>query len=292
MNKAEFLEELKQHLNVLEDSEQADILEEYAQHIDMKTSSGLTEEEAIRDFGDLKELAAGILEAYHVKPDYGKTGKKKWRPDREKANTESSKAHRINSQSFRHLLHTLKGFASRCRDSGAAFFKKAASVIAAPFRHFKNRAEENPRITRPASCQKGRVGGFLRRTASCTGSILASCWFFLLGCALWCLRLAWNCCIAAVSLFSGIFTLFALFFLGAITVCLFDGYPLAGPVLICLGTTLCGGAFTAFCLTLFLRKRKSKEPETAETVELSEPTESAAPQKPAKATVREEVHHA
>ena len=63
MNKETFLEELRGCLHVLEDQEQEDILEEYAQHIDMKRQKGLSEEEAIKDFGPVKELAAEILEA-------------------------------------------------------------------------------------------------------------------------------------------------------------------------------------------------------------------------------------
>ena len=70
MNKEMFLEELRGYLQILEDQEQDDIIEEYAQHIDMKLQKGLREEEAIRDFGPVKELAAEILEAYHVKPDF------------------------------------------------------------------------------------------------------------------------------------------------------------------------------------------------------------------------------
>ena len=52
MNKTEFLDELKNGLAVLEEKEQQDILEEYTQHIDMKMERGLSEEEAIGDFGD------------------------------------------------------------------------------------------------------------------------------------------------------------------------------------------------------------------------------------------------
>lgn len=70
MNKTDFLDELKNCLAVLEEREQQDILEEYTQHIDMKMERGLSEEEAIGDFGDLGQLAAEILEAYHVNPDY------------------------------------------------------------------------------------------------------------------------------------------------------------------------------------------------------------------------------
>ena len=63
MNKEGFLKELESHLRVLDDKEQQDILDEYAQHIDLKMKSGLSEEEAIRDFGNIGELAADILEA-------------------------------------------------------------------------------------------------------------------------------------------------------------------------------------------------------------------------------------
>ena len=38
----------------------------------MKLQKGLSEEEAIRDFGSMRELAAEILEAYHVKPEFDK----------------------------------------------------------------------------------------------------------------------------------------------------------------------------------------------------------------------------
>ena len=43
------------------------ILDEYAQHIDMKIQNGMSEEEAIGDFGPVKELAAEILEAYRAR---------------------------------------------------------------------------------------------------------------------------------------------------------------------------------------------------------------------------------
>ena len=58
MSKEAFLGELQKHLEILEDDEQRDILEEYAQHIDIKIQNGQSEEDAIRDFGPVKELAA------------------------------------------------------------------------------------------------------------------------------------------------------------------------------------------------------------------------------------------
>lgn len=70
MSKERFLSELREYLSILEDQEQEDILAEYAQHIDMKMLKGLSEEEAIRDFGSVKELAAEILAAYHVDSEH------------------------------------------------------------------------------------------------------------------------------------------------------------------------------------------------------------------------------
>ncbi len=70
MNKKEFLEALRKALAVLDETELQDIIDEYEQHIDMKAASGLTEEEAIADFGDFKELTAELLDAYHVRVDY------------------------------------------------------------------------------------------------------------------------------------------------------------------------------------------------------------------------------
>lgn len=82
MDKKTFISELEQALSVLQEEELRDIMEEYEQHIDMKVQRGLTEEEAIADFGNVKELTAEILEAYHVRGDYASvredTGKKRY----------------------------------------------------------------------------------------------------------------------------------------------------------------------------------------------------------------------
>ena len=42
----------------------------------MKIQNGMSEEEAIGDFGPVKELAAEILEAYHVNPEYGDSSRR------------------------------------------------------------------------------------------------------------------------------------------------------------------------------------------------------------------------
>lgn len=72
MTKAEFLAYLEKRLQVINQKEREDLLAEYAQHIDMKMASGMSEEEAVKDFGDVHELADELLEAYNINPDYDK----------------------------------------------------------------------------------------------------------------------------------------------------------------------------------------------------------------------------
>ena len=76
MTKAEFLKHLDKRLQILKEQEREDILGEYDQHIELKMGNGLSEEEAIRDFGDLEELAEEILDAYNVNPLYGQEEKR------------------------------------------------------------------------------------------------------------------------------------------------------------------------------------------------------------------------
>ena len=70
MTKREFLKELEDRLQMLDEKERKDMIEEYSQHISMCMKSGMKEEEAIEDFGDMDDLIAEILEAYHLDPEY------------------------------------------------------------------------------------------------------------------------------------------------------------------------------------------------------------------------------
>lgn len=74
MTKIDFLALLEQRLIMLNDEERADLLSEYEQHIEMKVASGLSEEEAIADFGDPEELIKELLDAYHLNTNYQPSG--------------------------------------------------------------------------------------------------------------------------------------------------------------------------------------------------------------------------
>ena len=70
MNKNEFLNELRKRLKLLDNGEIDDIISEYSVTIDEKIKNGKTEIEAVKDFGDIDELAKEILSAYKINPDY------------------------------------------------------------------------------------------------------------------------------------------------------------------------------------------------------------------------------
>ena len=66
MTRYEFISELKDKLYLLNENECRDIIEEYMVHIDMKMAEGKSETDAIKDFGDINDLATEILAAYHI----------------------------------------------------------------------------------------------------------------------------------------------------------------------------------------------------------------------------------
>ena len=66
MNKIKFEAYLREKLVVLKQSEIDEIINEYLQHIDMRRAEGVSEEQAILDFGDLNVLVSEILDAYKI----------------------------------------------------------------------------------------------------------------------------------------------------------------------------------------------------------------------------------
>ncbi len=70
MSKKDFLNKLAKKLSVLDDSERQDILTEYTDTINEKVKQGQTEEEAVKDFGNIDDLVKEILMAYKINPDF------------------------------------------------------------------------------------------------------------------------------------------------------------------------------------------------------------------------------
>ncbi len=77
MKKDEFLKKLEKRLSILNEEERQDILDEYKGHIEKKIKAGMTEEEAVKDFGDFDTLVKDILSAYKINEDYSKSSSEK-----------------------------------------------------------------------------------------------------------------------------------------------------------------------------------------------------------------------
>ncbi|MGP8311246.1 DUF1700 domain-containing protein [Enterocloster aldenensis] len=293
MNKKGFLEELGTYLAVLEEREQQDILEEYAQHIDMKIEKGLSEEEAIRDFGDIRELAAGILEAYHVNPEYqGKHGGRR-KTDTESAAVKGRQAWTAAASLFGSAGTMIKRFFSGCAGMLRRAAKHIWTFLTGPWKKGKRRQNRNEgedmqtegiRLRRRIAARLGRreedgaagggscpdrvkqvkrlpgqgMGVGFRRVGHGVSSFLGRCFRLLVWMFLWCIRWCFNGCMILLGLFGGFFTLCMIFIFGMSVVWLFHGYPLLGITLISLGILSCSGSVTYLCFSL-IRLKGSKD---------------------------------
>lgn len=70
MNKEKFLKTLHDKLSILENNEIDDIISEYEDHINQKIKDGISEDVAIKAFGDIDVLAKEILSSYKISNNY------------------------------------------------------------------------------------------------------------------------------------------------------------------------------------------------------------------------------
>lgn len=289
MDKNTFMRELERSLSVLQESELRDILSEYEQHIDMKVKSGLSEEEAIEDFGSLPELTAEILEAYHVRADYGPgqrggdgrndgdgSGEGQGNGEKERrAAAETWKARAAGSgKKAAGFLSELGRRALRLvRRTGRWFsgvFVFWRELLGRPFRRFsrlwKQRREERLYLTdgsmemENAGEKRGNAGVSLGRTAGSFGRRLAGmakrCFDSLIRLIVWTARLFWNGAWIFLAGCMGCTGLMFLFCLGVLAVLMVQGYPVAGVTLGCLGVTMSLFSAAGLGMTLLWKKQK------------------------------------
>lgn len=245
MNKEIFLKELREYLRILEDREQEDILEEYAQHIDMKMQKGLSEEEAIQDFGPIGELASQILEAYHVKTQF---------QVKKKSVNFSNPAAKVKD--------AFLWIGRKCRAFGEWLMK--------PFRREKVKMDKNTednQVKERETKEMGKqIGSILKITGSGIVSVCRACCSF----CIWCLKWFWNLGWLMFSIFCAFMAMLVLMGLGAIVVLLFQGYPFVGIFFICLGGLLCFGALSCGAFSLLIRKKEDKNGKDEEKTEETE----------------------
>lgn len=237
MNKQEFITQLKQSINILDDQEQQFFVEEYTQHIDMKISQGMTEEDAIKEIGSIEELSKEILESYHVKTDL----------------VENKQAKNIDYGKF---FEKIKAQADKVYEKIAAGCKKIASdfknlfaCIGKGFRGlFKKEKTEELGLKETREKDKGGyhlenlVKGFFRFW----GRVIRKCFYI----ALWCMLLMWNCFAIGCGLFGIFMMAVCIFMLGLFLILLIEGYPVAGMTIGALGAFVSVGALTVSCFIL------------------------------------------
>lgn len=240
MNKQEFLHELRSRICILEETEQQDILSEYAQHIDLRIAGGLSEEEAIQDFGDPGELAAEILEAYHVDPS------------RLSASSRSGQA----AQSLRRSAAGLRDRLGRLSRGITGSLGRWGCGISAWWRRSWQRLRALTHRPHPTNITDKEAAPMPPTPRSHAALSHAKQVGYGLGRLISALaHLVWNLLVVLVLLPFAAAGLLALLGIGLLVVLLVQGYPLAGPLLCGMGLVLCCAALVGLCTTLFKGRR-------------------------------------
>lgn len=218
MLKKEFLKELEDRLQMLNEKERKDMIEEYSQHINMRMESGMKEEEAIDDFGNIDDLIAEILDAYHLDPEYEVKNKGR------------------NGRTGVADLLPKDFFEKRKKKSKERDLKKNKRVETME-RFKKNRGETIENIADKA-----------RKTS---GSAISWSWDKAKKIFLIFVKVVLICLVVPAAFFD----VAGLVGLGTLSVMAFQGYPVIGCVIVALGAVL---SMTAYILFLFSYILKGK----------------------------------
>lgn len=247
MDKTTFLEELEKSLHVLKEEEIRDIIDEYEQHIDMKVKNGQTEEQAIADFGTVRELATEILEAYHVRADdevrYVKEEPlKKSVEIKEGAKKLQERTRGVHTWSLDCMMR-IKAWLCQIGNGinrGCSWCKKQAAW---PFEWRKHRRQQRfaqsmkeeavvlqDEKNRKIEGKKQEISGKREpmKIGQSVGRACKKIWDAAVAMLRWCIRMFWNFCVFGTAGILGIFELMALYVEGVLVVLLLKGYPLAG----------------------------------------------------------------
>ena len=268
MNKEKFLSELREYLSILENQEQEDILAEYAQHIDMKMQKGLSEEEAIRDFGPMEELAAQILEAYHVKPEFRKknavfripkprTGNALGlgQPKTDDVGDGVSFINRCGIWIKQTWIRSIHGIGAGFRWLGGKC-RAFTGWLTKPFTKtktgFGEDIQENRVQMKGTKEMDGSIGKFFRAIGR---GIIALWNWFIRFCIFW-IKFMWNAAWLLFAVFCACMAMIVLMGVGAMPILLSQGYPLVGIFIICVGGLLCLGSLSYGAFGMLIRKKQ------------------------------------
>lgn len=252
MKKTEFLSELKKRISLLEDDEQQDIIDEYSQHIDNKVSKGMTEDEAIEDFGPFDQLVEELLGAYHVKASAVEKS----------ANFSANSLVDGGKRAAEKAVDATKKGCSKLRQCWEEF--DSPTNAKAPTKGNASEGDKAPVGSAAAQTSRTKAAlGKAARTVKEAGNAAVQGGTSLGSSALaltktfirWC----WNFCVACTVAGVAFCALASLFCLGFCLVLLLQGYPLAGVSLAALGTSVALICLGVLCTQLILVKRKQEQ---------------------------------
>lgn len=243
MNKNEFLKELRKSIHMLEDDEQADIVNEYSQHIDMKVKEGMSEADAIADFGPFDQLVEEVLGAYHVKA-----------PEKSPASDAQNLINGGKQMVGVAADVTKKGY-SKLKDAAAGAVGKARDKAA------EARAEKADRASGDSLSGVGAGVGTGIGTAALSGIArgTSNLWAKCVSAAKTCIRWCWNAFVVCIAFGALVGAVCALFGFGFCIVLMLQGYPLAGVTVALFGGTVALTFATLLLIRLIVLKRTSSE---------------------------------
>lgn len=262
MNKERFLQQLQQRIAMLEDAEQQDILAEYAQHIELRVQGGLTEEQAIKDFGDLDALVAEILGAYHVKPGYKPESKESFtlpdpRPGIKKG---CGKVKSWLISAWERLRQGCKAFGLWIKGLWLRLKAKCSTLF----------HRDDVKAPKPREKKEKAV----RENEHPIRSVLLRAWRWLCRLVAAVVRLCWNFAVLLCAVPVAGVGIFFLICLGTMLVLSSEGYPLAGLSFISAGIVLVCGSVLGLGKGLIWRRSSHGEEAESLVVAEIEPVEA------------------
>lgn len=294
MNKEEFITQLKHSISILDDQEQQYFVEEYTQHIEMKMSQGMSEEEAVKEMGSVEELSKEILESYHVKINALENHKsvdykrffKKIKSQADKIYAKMAEGCKKAGSGIKRFLTALKNICLKPfkkyeerENTGEDLKGTGASAGADASAGIENPADAGAPINGGGVSAERKQGGFffgigrlIKGFFRGIGKFIKECFkgalwlagkcFYL---ALWCLLILWNMFCVGAGLIGIVFTAIFVFFMGLFLIMTVQGYPTAGFTLCAFGAAVSAGSLVAGCFILTRWKiTRDEKPEGGE----------------------------
>lgn len=259
MSKEEFLRELERKLHVLNEQERRDVLEDYAQHIDLKIKNGQTEAEAVHSLGDPGELAAELLDVYHINSEYASDSHAAENTGEDLQDGQSSPERKTGQKTG--LAEKLRG-KIKVPSLADQEQKKAVRMQKREERRIKREARMEMRKERKRMNRNQREyrseGTIVSRTLVYLGSLIRACMLFF-----------WKACLFGTALPFLFLGAFCLFLGGIVLVLLLQGYPLLGVGIGTLGLTMSSFGLTALILSWVFTGKKNGSVQTAKNGEMA-----------------------